>query len=368
MAVARHPRIDPIIAYDERGAAFLALGHARFTGRPAVLICTSGSAAANYLPAVVEASQDDQPMIILSADRPPELRDIGANQTIVQVGLYGGYVRWQHELPCPDADVDPSVPLTAAGRAAAIAMGERPGPVHLNLPFREPLAPLAQDHPAVLPERFNGWWSGTRPWLERAAGRQEGFPVLDSSGADLSRSRVGLILAGRLNGPAEAAAVLDLAEHTGWPVWADITSGLRLHDHPAIIHHADLLLLAERFRAALRPDAVIQVGGRIVSKRIPSALAAAAPETWVHLAATETPQAGHGHVRCHLTGDVAAGIRALTTVLPRREATAWLTDMTGLNRRVMEVLGDAVRAETLPRDCSVLAWLDDVQSPEQWCP
>ena len=110
--VAQHPRAQKIVCLDERGAAFHALGYARATGNPAVLICTSGSAAANYLPAVIEASIDNIPLIILSADRPPELRQTGANQTIDQVYLYGSYPKWEFDLPCPTAEISPYMVLT----------------------------------------------------------------------------------------------------------------------------------------------------------------------------------------------------------------------------------------------------------------
>ena len=102
--VAQHPQTKKIVCLDERGAAFHALGYARATGNPAVLICTSGTAAANYLSAVIEASIDNIPLIILSADRPPELRQTGANQTINQVNLYGDYPNWQFDLPCLQAE------------------------------------------------------------------------------------------------------------------------------------------------------------------------------------------------------------------------------------------------------------------------
>ncbi|MCH8072670.1 MAG: 2-succinyl-5-enolpyruvyl-6-hydroxy-3-cyclohexene-1-carboxylate synthase, partial [Proteobacteria bacterium] len=104
-AIARTVGTRAIVHFDERGAAFYAVGYARATGLPAVLVCTSGTAAANYLPAVVEASEDRLPLIVLTADRPPELRDTGANQTIDQVGLYGKYVRWEVDLPCPDVRI-----------------------------------------------------------------------------------------------------------------------------------------------------------------------------------------------------------------------------------------------------------------------
>ena len=135
------PRIRTWIQLDERSAGFFALGLGRATGRPAVLVCTSGTAAANYLPAVVEASHGGVPMIVCTADRPPELRGWGSPQTIDQVGLYGTAVRWSIDLPVPDeASVDASAGWADA--AFARASGSDPGPVHLNWPLREPLEPV----------------------------------------------------------------------------------------------------------------------------------------------------------------------------------------------------------------------------------
>ena len=130
-----------ITHFDERGAAFHAIGYARATGKPAVVVCTSGTAAANYFPAIVEASNDNLPLIILTADRPPELRDTGANQTIDQTKLYGDYVRWQFDMPCPDEKISPEFVLTTIDQAVFRSCGNPSGPVHINCMFREPLAP-----------------------------------------------------------------------------------------------------------------------------------------------------------------------------------------------------------------------------------
>ncbi|HEY5142502.1 MAG TPA: 2-succinyl-5-enolpyruvyl-6-hydroxy-3-cyclohexene-1-carboxylic-acid synthase, partial [Solirubrobacteraceae bacterium] len=172
---------------DERSAGFFALGIAKATGRPAVLACTSGTAAANYLPAVIEAHEARVPLIVLTADRPPELRDTGAGQTIDQLKLYGDAVSLFAEV-----GVDRATPQTLrwiralACRAVWTAVGERPGPVHLNLPLREPLvldAPLPADEPG------GGGRPDGRPWVARAlraddaaAGAQVLAPVVAAAG------------------------------------------------------------------------------------------------------------------------------------------------------------------------------------------
>ncbi|RME07193.1 MAG: 2-succinyl-5-enolpyruvyl-6-hydroxy-3-cyclohexene-1-carboxylic-acid synthase, partial [Anaerolineae bacterium] len=146
LAFVRHSEIRHFIHLDERSASFFALGMSLTDGKPTALVCTSGTAAAEFFPAVVEASQSDVPLVLLTADRPPELRHSGANQTIDQRRLYGGFTRWSVDVPLPEADPSPRVlrSLNAlAARALAVAQGldGSPGPVHLNVPFRKPLEP-----------------------------------------------------------------------------------------------------------------------------------------------------------------------------------------------------------------------------------
>ena len=144
-ALAANDKAHSLVHFDERGTAFAALGYARATGRPAAWITTSGTAVANGLPAVVEASTDGVPMILLTADRPPELRQTGANQTIDQPDIFGDYVRWRFDLPAPDPTIDPAMVLTTVDQAAYRARRSPQGPVHLNLMFREPFLPEGED-------------------------------------------------------------------------------------------------------------------------------------------------------------------------------------------------------------------------------
>ena len=144
IAFAECDDVDVFSVLDERSAAYFALGRGRRTGEPTALVCTSGTAAANYHPAIVEASQARVPLLALTADRPPELRDSGANQTVDQEKLYGGAVRWYRDLPEPEATPRKLRRLrTDAARALAEAHGTPAGPVHVNCPFRKPLEPLA---------------------------------------------------------------------------------------------------------------------------------------------------------------------------------------------------------------------------------
>jgi hypothetical protein len=168
-ALAENERARKLVHYDERGTAFAALGYARATGRPAAWITTSGTAVANGLPAVVEAATDGVPMILLTADRPPELRQTGANQTIDQPDIFGDFVRWRFDLPAPSLKIDPAMVLTTLDQAAYRAVRAPQGPVHLNLMFREPFLPDTED----------GEESSYRPPGSKAAGPTPATPPPD---------------------------------------------------------------------------------------------------------------------------------------------------------------------------------------------
>ena len=267
VSVAQNLSARHIICVDERGAAFHAVGYARATGKPAVLICTSGSAAANYFPAVIEAATDGVPMIILSADRPPELRQTGANQTIEQVNLYGAYPNWQFDLPCPTAEIEPKMVLTTIDLAIDRSQQSPSGVVHLNCMFREPLAPT--NAPINLPVSLQQWQISGDPYT-RYAGRLT-IPAaveIQSLINIMQRTIKGVVVVGQLKSAVEIKAVLRLAAKLNWAVFADIQSGLRLSDDlPNLIHYFDLLLLTDRSILLDRIDTVIQFGTRIVSTR-----------------------------------------------------------------------------------------------------
>ncbi|KAK9837268.1 hypothetical protein WJX81_002656 [Elliptochloris bilobata] len=304
-AAAAQPRARLVPCIDERSLAFWALGHGRACGRPAVVITSSGTAVANLLPAVVEASAAGVPLVLLTADRPAELRGTGANQTIDQVKIFGGYVRWAADLGPPDAAVPARAVLAAADEAVRRASGPAAGPVHLNLQFREPLAPVLAPWPAGALVGTERWEASRRPFTAHAAlpaaawgsmGNGATFGgELGEALACLASARRGLLVLGELPSAADAAAALRVARALGWPVAADVLSGVRVGavaapGCPPVLHHFDHLLLdapgaaqshassaadpepapdpdTAALRAALRPDAVLQLGGRLTSKR-----------------------------------------------------------------------------------------------------
>jgi 2-succinyl-5-enolpyruvyl-6-hydroxy-3-cyclohexene-1-carboxylate synthase len=258
LAFAADDRIRLHVLLDERSASFFALGLARATGRPAPLLCTSGTAAANFHPAVLEAHHGRVPMIVCTADRPPELRDTGAGQTVDQLKLYGDAVRWFHETNV--ATDRPGVGAewrALASRAAAEALGAPAGPVHLNLPFREPLVPTGE--PLVdAPGR-----SDDRPWTAHAPGvRAPSVEMLDALAHLVADRPRGLVVAGWGAGVRPATA-LRFAEAAGWPVFADPLSNLRV---PGTVATYDPLLRAPRFADLQRPDVVLRVGAPTTNK------------------------------------------------------------------------------------------------------
>jgi len=238
--------------YDERGMAFAALGWAMATGRPAVCVTTSGSAVANLLPACVEAFHSNVPLIFLTADRPPELRGTGANQTIHQPGLFGSFVRYAVDLPCAQDEGALSRLSDVLSEVVAIAMGHHSGPVHLNVPIREP---LLESGVAAVDEKIE---------FSRVA---NSFPFDWPSDFDFQRfaDGRGVVVIGRLpvGEQGRVDAILDLAKKLGWPVMADAASGARLR--PGIIRHADWILQRHDVPP---PELVLHFGGALVSKRI----------------------------------------------------------------------------------------------------
>jgi 2-succinyl-5-enolpyruvyl-6-hydroxy-3-cyclohexene-1-carboxylate synthase len=272
LTLAAQPGIEAHSVIDERSAGFVALGIAKATGAAVAVTCTSGSAAANLLPAIVEAWESRVPLLVLTADRPPELRDVGAGQAIDQVKLYGSAVKWFVEVGTHEPSRATALHMRGlACRAVATAEGARPGPVHLNFPLREPLAPVPEElDPADWEGRADG-----RPWVSVVD--EPGVPGVPAEVAEaVAGARRGAIVCGSLRGPAPLS-VLDFARRAGWPVLADPLSGLRCGpaDRANVVAHYDLLLRVERFAAEHRPDLVVRTGDTPTSKPLRAWLAGA---------------------------------------------------------------------------------------------
>jgi 2-succinyl-5-enolpyruvyl-6-hydroxy-3-cyclohexene-1-carboxylate synthase len=275
IAIAEHDSLRTWMHLDERSAGFFALGMARVLDAPVALLCTSGTAAANFLPAVVEARRAGVPLLVLTADRPPELRDVGAAQTIDQNGLYGVHAKWFVDAALPEAT--PQLlryARTLACRAVALAAEEPAGPVHLNFPFREPLLPERMDAPPDLAAADALAWHG-RPGGEPWVSVPRVPRVLDD--ADVQRLAARLRDASRpllVCGPQPRAALAGplgaLARALGAPLLADPLSQLRwgTHDRTAVVDRYDAMLRHEETTRALAPDLVLRFGALPTSKSL----------------------------------------------------------------------------------------------------
>jgi 2-succinyl-5-enolpyruvyl-6-hydroxy-3-cyclohexene-1-carboxylate synthase len=308
LALSRHGGIPLHVHLDERSSAFFALGLAKATGRPAVVACTSGTAVANLLPAVVEAAQSNTPLVLLTADRPPELRGTGANQTIDQVGIFGTFARLFVDAEVPEVRSDAAPYWRALGRRAmAAATGPPAGPVHLNLPFREPLVPtgaavdLGTDVRIATPTSTDATEVDVSALVELLSGTERG-----------------VILAGTL--ASAAPAVREMAEAVAWPLIAEPASGLRT---PGVALAAGQHLLAdEAFASATVPDIVLQFGATPTT-RATLGIAARAGRLVV---VGPTPHAADPGRRASLsiTGEPEEVAWAALERLAPRRATAWL--------------------------------------------
>jgi 2-succinyl-5-enolpyruvyl-6-hydroxy-3-cyclohexene-1-carboxylate synthase len=323
LALRAHPGISVRVLLDERSAGFFALGMARAARRPVAIVVTSGTAAANLLPAVVEASLARVPLVVLTADRPPELRDRGAPQAIDQVRLFGSHVRWFAELPLLDGeDVTRRHARSVAVRAVATALAGPAGPVHVNAPFREPLVPGGPLGPLPAGSRAPGTRGSPEPG-GMPAPEEEAFAevvvgprILDAEAIARLARRLGavergLLVAGPQDDPALPAALARLAAALGWPILADPLSLVRCgpHDRSRVVARGDLLLRPGPWREAHAPDLVVRFGAMPTSKpvlalleeRRPAQLVvdgdggwrepAIIPTTFVHADATATANA-----------------------------------------------------------------------------
>ncbi len=278
LALWRQPEIDTTVIVDERSAAFFAVGAAQASGLPVAILCTSGTAAANFHPAVCEADHSAVPLLVLTADRPPELRGIGAGQAIDQLKLYGSSVRWFCEVGTHDADDDGLLHhRSTACRAFALARGDsRPGPVHLNFPFREPLAPLPEDGAVTATDPLALDGRDTRPLTAVTPIDMEPSQfLLDEVAKHIAEADIGVIVAGRQLDPELREPVAHLARVAGFPILAEPTSQLRCgpHDRSYVVTAYDLLLRDEGFRETASPDLIVRFGEMPTSKPLRSWLA-----------------------------------------------------------------------------------------------
>jgi 2-succinyl-5-enolpyruvyl-6-hydroxy-3-cyclohexene-1-carboxylate synthase len=278
IASATHPGMKVWMHLDERSAAFFGLGLAKRTRRPVGLLCTSGTAAANFLPALIEAMLTRVPLLALTADRPHELRENGAPQAIDQNHLYGRYVKWFVDVALPEATNEALRYIrTLANRAAALTTSLPAGPVHLNFPFREPLTPEPiPDQPLPPPEQRDAvaWYGreGNKPYIA-VSNTEEAAPpaaVLPALAVKLARTPRGLIIVGPQDDPALAGALVPLAERLKYPILADPLSLVRCgpHVNDLVLSSYDAFLRDTSFVSQHKPEIILRFGAMPTSKPV----------------------------------------------------------------------------------------------------
>lgn len=278
MAFARHPGVHSIPVLDERSASYLALGLAKQLRRPVALVCTSGTAGANYFPAVIEAAESGEPLLVLTADRPPEMRSCASGQTIDQQKLYGKFPVWQHEMSVPEASVERLRYLRQTTRHAW-DRATTGGPVHLNCPFRDPLPPLPDgsathlanagidaaffdSSAAIATPRAE--WAVPQEWLAARRGILVAGPVVPRDAGTHTRK------------------LARLSESLGWPLLADALSPIRHHDAGVpLVCGFEAFLRSPELARSLAPDVIVSIGGWPISKTLREWVGALGVPVWI---------------------------------------------------------------------------------------
>jgi len=352
LALAREPRIRAWSHLDERSGGFFALGLAKATGTPVAVTVTSGTAAAHLSPAVIEAHEARVPLLVLTADRPPELREVGAGQAIDQLKLYGTAAKWFFEVGTHDATPERLRWMrTLACRAYWTAVDGRAGAVHLNFPLREPLVPGGE----IPPEPGAGGRAGERPWLTRprtAPRPTDG--VVAQLAEEVGNRPNGVIVAGREERhPELPAAVTRFAQAAGYPLLADPLSGARTGE--AAIAHYDHLLRSEGFGTTHAPELIIRVGDLPTSKPLRGWLAANGDAVQIAFDPEGAWQDPDGVLSTLLTADATETLEAIRGKLGKqviRRDRGWLHDWQAADRtaaaRIAGTLG-VVGGLTEPR-------------------
>ncbi|MEO1133695.1 MAG: 2-succinyl-5-enolpyruvyl-6-hydroxy-3-cyclohexene-1-carboxylic-acid synthase, partial [Cyanobacteria bacterium J06639_1] len=362
-ALAQDEGIECIPILDERSASFFALGIAKRTGNPVAIACTSGTAGANMFPAAIEARESRVPLLILTADRPPELQDCHSGQTIRQARLFGDYPNWQTTLAEPNASDD----MLRYLRQTAIYAWERslspvPGIVHLNIPFRDPLVPAPDPHVVAREGDFdaNHFFAGVYP---RPA---EAFRTIVERPHSWEECDRGLIVAGPTfptDPEAYCEAIARLSRYLGWPVLAEGLSPLRNYAdlNPNLVAHYDLILRDRDLTERLKPDIVLQVGALPTSKVLRQRLERWQPLTWVVDAGDRNLDPLHGRAeRLPISVEQLAGSLANRVSALPPQAKLWLDAEQHVRAAVDDLMSNCDRLLE-----SKVAWMLSRHLPEK---
>jgi 2-succinyl-5-enolpyruvyl-6-hydroxy-3-cyclohexene-1-carboxylate synthase len=361
IAFAQNPAIEAIPILDERSAAFFALGIARRSGLPVALICTSGTAGANFYPAIIEAHESRVPLLVLTADRPPELRNCHAGQAIDQVNLYGAYPNWQTELAIPETDAS----MLAYLRQTVVYAEVRsrfpvPGPVHLNIPFRDPLIPIPEAGLEQIAQSFD-----TEEFFQMVQPIKTvvSDPVVNLESLPLQtwlECDRGVIIAG----PAIPScalnycqAIAQLSHHLGWPVLAEGLSPLRNDAdlNPYLVSTYDIALRNPNLALQLKPEQVIRIGELPTSKALRIWLQNLSCRQWIIEPSDQNVDPLHSHA-VHLRGAVEVIAQSLVPHPPNSSTSTYLKSWLFLENTIRDSLRRTLE-QTHPLRESKVAWV-----------
>ncbi len=360
VAAVRNPKLEALSILDERSASFFALGLAKRLHRPVALICTSGSAAANYFPAVVEASMSGTPLLLLTADRPPESQSCASGQTIDQVKLYGDYARHFAQLALPELGLLSYLRQTLV-HAVAQSLHHDPGPVHLNFPFRDPLAPEEAAAPLCSADEMEA----AATVLTRVTESVPTHSALDRVAIErlMSHER-GLLVVGAENPPEGAKvfadAVAELSKKLGWPVLSDVLNPLRNHAgvNAGLVTTYDQILRDKTIADPLEPTAVLQIGILPTSKLLRQWLEALPASSFLL-----TPRGNNTDPLHRIATPLYGNAVALAESLPQQKTSAdWLKKWQTAESRHRGRIDQAL-SETESLFEGKLAWLISQHAP-----
>ncbi|CAI8583567.1 unnamed protein product [Vicia faba] len=379
VAAASHPLVTCISCFDERSLAFHAVGYGRGCHIPAVVITSSGTAVSNLFPAVVESSQDFVPLILLTADRPPELLDCGANQAIDQVNHFGSFVRFFFNLPAPTDRIPAKIVLTTLDSAVHRATSSPCGPVHINCPFREPLESSPLRWLSSCLKGLDFWMTNSDPFTKYIH-MQLSHTCINASGEMIEvlnliqRAKNGLLLFGAIHSEDEMWAALLLAKHLQWPVVADILSGLRLRKllssfseierNFIFVDNLDHALLSDYVKDWLKIDVVIQMGSRITSKRICQILEECAPLSYI-MVDKHPFRHDPSHIVTHrIQTTIFYFVGCLLKATVPHSRSMWITSLQLLSKMVEWQIQFQITAESSLTEPYVAHVMSEALSPE----
>jgi 2-succinyl-5-enolpyruvyl-6-hydroxy-3-cyclohexene-1-carboxylate synthase len=367
-AAAVNGGVHKTIFFDERSAAYHALGYAYASGKPAVLICTSGTAAANYYPAIIESSQRNIPLIIFTADRPPELRETGANQTIDQVRLYQSYVRWFYDMPCPTEEIAPEMICSNIDYAVSKAiMPPYAGPVHLNWMFREPLAPDVPSVSESYQRQCDKLLSSIKP--STCYGQSKislSDTIIKEIATEIEHSETGILVLGELPLTLDKKLLEKLITKLKWPVFPDILSGFRNASFSReIINYYDQILLSDKIQNEIKNLTVLQIGGRITSKRFLSAIHLYKPRKYIMI--TDHPQRYDPafKVTARYYSDLNLMLKKIVPLIKTKTKSSLVEKFINYQYKVSDILKDKLNMKEVINEISTAQIISEL-IPNNW--